>query len=277
MLKKRLIAVLILRDGQVVQSVRFKHTNVIHYDAVHAMEAFNKWAVDEIVILNVSRDRSTRDKFAEIVERISSHCFVPLAAGGWIDDEEYAQRLLRSGADKLVINTALVDDPDLVTRLALRYGRQCIVASMDVKRDDTGIPRIAVDRGQRMIHISPEEWARKAVELGAGEIFFNSVDHDGARKGYDLESIKKICSAVSVPVIAFGGVFTWDHLVQGIDAGASAVAAANLFHYTEQSTRKAKTHMAQAGVLVRLQGQNLAPGSATKPNDLQRITIKEPT
>jgi cyclase len=257
MLKKRLIAVLIMRDGQVVQSVRFKHTNVIHYDAVHAMETFNKWAVDEIVILNVSRNLTSRDKFADIVARISSHCFVPLAAGGWIDNEEYAQRLLRSGADKLVINTAVADDPQLVGRLALRYGRQCIVASIDVKRDAVGVPQIAVDRGSRIIDIAPEEWARKAVELGAGEIFFNSVDHDGARKGYDLESIRKVCEALPVPVIAFGGVFTWNHLVEGINAGASAVAVANLFHYTEQSTRKAKSFLANAGVLVRQQGQSL--------------------
>jgi cyclase len=264
-LKKRLIAVLILRDGQVVQSVRFKHTNIIHYDAVHAMEAFNKWAVDEIVILNVSRDSVSREKFAESIERISSHCFVPLAAGGWIDNEDYAQKLLRSGADKLVINTALADDPQLVNRLALRYGRQCIVASMDVKRDASGIPQIAVDRGERIIEFSPEDWARKVVDLGAGEILFNSVDHDGARKGYDIESIRKICEAVKVPVIAFGGVFTWNHLVEGINAGASAVAVANLFHYTEQSTRKAKTHLANAGVLVRQQGQSLAPVKTELP------------
>lgn len=259
MLKKRLIAVLILSDGQVVQSVRFKHTNIIHYDAVYAMEAFNKWAVDEIVILNVSRDPASCEKFAEIVERISYHCFVPLAAGGWINNEDYAQKLLRSGADKLVINTAFADDPNLVSRLALRYGRQCIVASMDVKRDSFGLPQIVVDRGTRLIAIAPELWARNAVELGAGEIFFNSVDHDGARKGYDLESIKKICKLVHVPVVAFGGVFAWSHLVEGINAGAAAVAVANLFHYTEQSTRKAKTYLANAGILVRQQGQSLTP------------------
>lgn len=257
---------MILRDGQVVQSVRFKHTNVIHYDAVHAMEAFNKWAVDEIIILNVTRDPASREQFAEIVERISRECFVPLTAGGWIDNEDYAQRLLRSGADKLVINTAMADDPQLVSRLASRYGRQCIVASMDVKRDDAGVSKVVVDRGSRLIDISPELWARKVVELGAGEIMFNSVDHDGARKGYDLESIKKVCESVSVPVIAFGGVFTWGHLVEGIDAGASAVAVANLFHYTEQSTRKAKTHLANAGVVVRLQGQSLAPSKTQRTN-----------
>lgn len=258
MLKKRLIAVLILRDGQVVQSVKFKHTNIIHYDAVHAMEAFNKWAVDEIVVLNVSRNSSSRDQFAEIVERISEHCFVPLSVGGWIDNEEYAQRLLRSGADKLVVNTILHDNPDLVRRLALRYGRQCIVGSMDVKRDDAGLCCVMVDRGTRKVENSPGEWATKIVTLGVGEILFNSIDHDGARKGYDLASIEQICRMVTVPVVAFGGVFSWEHLVQGIRAGASAAAAANILHYTEQSIRKAKSHMAKAGIDVRLQGQALS-------------------
>ncbi|MDP8568080.1 imidazole glycerol phosphate synthase subunit HisF [Methylophilus aquaticus] len=261
MLKKRLIAVLILREGKVVQSVRFKHTNVIHYDAVHAMEAFNKWAVDEIVILNVSPEPSSKTQFAEIVERISSQCFVPLSAGGWIDTAEYAQTLLRCGADKIVLNTAFADNPDLVKSLSLKFGRQCIVASIDGKHSDEGESWIAVDRGTRLIHTSPEEWAKHVVGLGAGEIFFNSIDHDGARKGYDLQNLEKISATVNVPVIAFGGVFGWNHLVEGIHAGASAVAAANQFHYTEQSTRKAKSFLANAGVLVRIQGQNLKTSS----------------
>jgi len=258
MLKKRLIAVLILREGQVVQSVRFKHTNVIHYDPIHAMEAFNKWAVDEIIILNVSPDKNSRDQFADIVERISRQCFVPLTVGGWIDSDKYAQRLLRSGADKIVVNTILADNPKLVNDLSKRYGRQCIVASVDVKRTEIGNLTVMVDRGTRAIDVAPIVWAQRVSDLGAGEIFFNSIDHDGARKGYDLDSIKEICAVVSVPVIAFGGVFTWDHLIQGVNAGASAVAVANQFHYTEQSTRRAKSHLAKAGVLVRRQGQSLA-------------------
>lgn len=257
MLKKRLIAVLILREGKVVQSVKFKHTNVIHYDAVHAIETFNKWAVDEIVVLNVSKESSSKIQFAEVVERISSQCFVPLSAGGWIDDADYAQTLLRCGADKLVLNTAFAYNPDLIRALSLKFGRQCIVASIDCKKDLEGNSFVAVDRGSRVINVSPLEWAKNAETLGAGEIFFNSIDHDGARKGYDLVNLEKICSAVNIPVIAFGGVFGWSHLVEGIHAGASAVAAANQFHYTEQSTRKAKSFLANAGVVVRLQGQSL--------------------
>jgi cyclase len=265
MLKKRLIAVLILRDGQVVQSIRFKHTNVIHYDPVHAMEAFNKWSVDEIVLLNVSRSADSRDAFAQSVEQVSKHCFVPLSVGGWITDADYARGLLSKGADKLVLNTAFADDPVLVQTLSRRFGKQCIVASIDVKRDESGTAQVVVDRGQRALAAGPADWARRAQELGAGEIFFNSVDHDGARKGYDLESLKAVTAAVDLPVIAFGGVFTWSHLLAGIDAGAEAVAAANIFHYTEQATRRAKSFLADAGVPVRSEGRSLAQsaGKAT--------------
>jgi len=248
MLKKRLIAVLILREGQVVQSVQFKHTNVIHYDAVHAIECFNKWAVDEIVILNVSPDRNSRGGFANTLERISRQCFVPISAGGWIDDSGYAEILLRSGADKLVINTAFFDNPDLALQLSRKYGSQCIVASMDVRAqsDMNGVRTVWVDRGRRNTCVEVVSWASKVEALGAGEIFFNSISHDGARKGYDLETLKAICSKVSIPVIAFGGVFNWEHLKQGLEAGADAVAAANIFHYTEHSTYKAKKFLLDA-------------------------------
>ncbi len=251
MRKTRLIAVLVVRDGQVVQSVRFKHTNVIHYDPVHAMECFNKWAIDEVVILNVSRDAESRDKFADIVGNICNDCFVPVTVGGWITDVDYASRLLRSGADKLCLNTVFFAAPELVTLLSRRYGRQCIVASIDVKRGEDGRLTCYVDRGHRDTQVAPLEWARRAVELGAGEIFFNSIDHDGNRKGYDLATLQEICVGVDVPVIAFGGVFRWDHLAEGVTAGADAVAAANIFHYTEHSARKAKRFLLEAGVPVR--------------------------
>lgn len=251
MQKTRLIAVLIVRDGQVVQSVRFKHTNVIHYDPVHAMECFNKWAVDEIVILNVSRDGATRERFAEIVGNICNDCFVPVTVGGWITDADYADCLLRSGADKLCLNTAFAQAPDLVTRLSRRYGRQCIVASVDIKRHEDGHASVFVDRGTQDTGIAPLAWVQRAVELGAGELFFNSIDHDGARKGYDLESIREISASVDIPVIAFGGVLRWEHLAQGLDAGADAVAAANIFHYTEHSAKKAKRFLLDAGYSVR--------------------------
>ena len=251
MLKKRLLAVIILREGQVVQSVRFKHTNVIHYDPVHAVECFNKWAIDEIVMLNVSPSKDSQQEFLCAVKHISENCFVPLSVGGWITDLEYARLLLMNGADKLVINTLSFDEPQMFIAMSKHFGRQCLVASMDVKRDVNGQIEVVVDRGKRSVGMTPVAWAKQMELLGAGEIFFNSVDHDGARKGYDLETLGQICQAVSLPVIAFGGVFTWDHLLEGLSIGASAVAVANLFHYTEQSTRKAKRHLLDAGILVR--------------------------
>lgn len=255
MLKHRLVAVLIVSDSRVVQSIKFRHTNAIHYDPLHAIESFNKWSVDEMVLLNVSRDRESRAAFADLTDRISRYCFVPLSVGGWIDEEDYAKVILRSGADKIVVNTILADDPELVTRLSLRYGRQCIVGSMDVKREEPHSAMVWIDRGKRSTGVSAAEWAKRAARLGCGEILFNSIDHDGARKGYDLESLTQVCESVDIPVIAFGGVFTWRHLVEGITAGADAVAAANIFHYTEQATRKAKSYMAQQGIKVRTEGQ----------------------
>lgn len=255
MLKKRLIAVLIIEGGRVVQSIKFKHTNAIHYDPLHAIESFNKWSVDEIVLLNVSKDRESRKDFAEITERISSSCFVPLTVGGWIDDEDYAKNILRSGADKLIVNTIIKHKPELVEKLSKRYGNQCIVASIDVKKNKQDKTEVIVDRGRCFTGVEPVSWAKQAIALGCGEIFFNSIDHDGARKGYDLESLGKICKTVDVPVIAFGGVFSWDHLIEGINIGADAVAAANIFHYTEQATRRAKSHMSNHGINVRSEGQ----------------------
>jgi imidazole glycerol-phosphate synthase subunit HisF len=185
---------------------------------------------------------------------------VPISAGGWITDEAYANELLRRGADKLVLNSAFHTDPDLVQRLARRFGRQCIVASIDVKRDAEGKPHAIIDRGRQDTGIAPVEAATRAEALGAGEILFNSVDHDGARKGYDLDTLREICAAVSIPVIAFGGVFKWDDMVEGVKAGADAVAAANIFHYTDQSARAAKRRLAAEGIPVRAAGMSALQG-----------------
>lgn len=219
------------------------------------MEAFNKWAVDEIILLNVSKTPDSRDPFVETVSRISRHCFVPLTVGGWITDADYAQSLLRNGADKLTVNTALADDTNLVTDLSRKYGAQCIVASIDGKKSEGNVSHAFVDRGYRDTGVPTVAWTERAEALGAGEILFNSIDHDGARRGYDLDTIDAICKTVSIPVIAFGGVFTWKHLLEGIDVGASAVAAANIWHYTEQSTKRAKSFLANAQVPVRLEGR----------------------
>lgn len=251
MLKHRLIAVILVRDGKVVQSVKFQHTNVIHYDPIHAIESFNKWAVDEMVILNVSKAASSREEFVNVIRNISTSCFVPLAVGGWIEDIDYARLLLASGADKLIANSFAFANPLFITELARKFGNQCIVISIDSKKNESGDEYVCVDRGSRMTDVKSVEWAVRAEAAGAGEIFVNSIDFDGNRKGYNLNLIKAITSSVSIPVIAMGGVFTWEHLAEGISAGASAVAAANIFHYTEHSTKKAKKFLIDKGLYFR--------------------------
>lgn len=241
MLKNRLIAVILVRDGRVVQSVKFKHTNVIHYDSIHAIESFNRWAIDEIVVLNVSKSISSQNQFIEVIKSISKVCFVPLSVGGWINSVEYASSLLSAGGDKLVINSFAYKDPNFITRLSKKYGSQCVIVSVDSKQNEFGLEKVVINRGSELTKISTIEWIKKCEKLGAGEIFLNSIDHDGNRKGYNISLIKDAVSAVSIPVIAMGGVLTWNHLIEGIKkTNASAVAAANIFHYTEHSSKKAK-------------------------------------
>jgi len=267
-LKTRLIAVLIVRNGQVVQSVQFRHTNVIHWDPALAVDFFDRWAIDEIVVLDVSRDREQHEKFLQDIEVISRKTFVPLTIGGWVQSTDDLKTLLRLGADKVTINTEAVRRPDLLTECAAIFGRQCLVVSMDVKVSKEGY-EVYIDRGREPTGLDPCAWARTARDYGAGEIFLNCIDRDGFRQGYDLDLLKRVVAAVDIPVVAMGGVFTWQHFVDGVEVGgADAVAAANIFHYTEHSTRKAKEYMNQAGIEVRMPGVwNDSTPSATKVQD----------
>jgi cyclase len=252
MLKTRLIPVLLVRDGTIVQSVQFRHTNVIHWKPATAVDFFNRWAVDEIIVLDVGRDQSQRATFYDVVEALSTKCFVPLTAGGWVASVDEMRRLLRLGADKVAINTEAVRRPAFITECADVFGSQCVVVSLDAKRSPDGTEEVRVDRGREPTGLDPAAWARAAEQRGAGELLVNSIDHDGFRQGYHLALLRRIRSVVDIPVIAMGGVFTWQHLAEGVlAAGADAVAAANIFHYTEHSTKKAKEHLRQAGVAVR--------------------------
>ncbi len=252
MLKKRLIPSIVLRDGAVVRSVNFKHTNVIHWKPLTAVDFFNKWAVDEIVVLDVSRTLEYRQKFYDVVEGLSRKCFVPLTVGGWVRDADEVRKLLRLGADKVTLNTEAVRRPELITDCARVFGAQCMVVAIDVRRDPDGTPLVWIDRGAERTSWTAPAWAREAEARGAGEIFLTSIDRDGSGLGYDLHLVRDVVDAVSISVVAFGGAFTWQHLVDGLTiGGADAVSAANVFHFTEQSTRKAKDYMRKTGIDVR--------------------------
>jgi len=249
--KTRLVACLLWRDGTIVQSVQFKHTNIIG-TATTAVDFFNIWGVDEIILLDVSRSPTVRESFYETVKDLSRRCMVPLTVGGWVRNVDEISRLLDVGADKVAINTAAVENPDLVVAGSERYGRQCIVVSIDAIRRDYETSEVVVDRGTEPTGRTVREWATEVAELGAGEIFLTSIDRDGTKEGYDLDLIRGVSEVVEVPVVASGGAGEWDHLVEAVnDGNADAVSVANRFHHTQHSTQKAKEHMIEAGLNVR--------------------------
>ena len=253
MLKNRLIPTLLcIKGNNIVQSINFKHTNIVG-NAITAIDFYNNWAVDEIIILDVSRTEEYREKFHKIIEGLSKRCFVPLTVGGWIKDTSEIQRFLKEGADKISINSQAYLNPELIKESSKTFGSQSIVVSIDVKKNSQGKHDVVIDRGRTNTGIDVVDWAKKAEELGAGEIFLTSIDNDGAKEGYDLDLIKKISSIISIPVVAFGGVGKWEHFVDGILKGkADAVSAGNIFHYTEQSTYEAKKFMVNSGLNVRI-------------------------
>ena len=177
MLKHRLIPNIILDNGNVVQSVNFKHTNVIG-NAITAVDFFNSWAVDEIIILDVSKTLNDRNTFYNIIRGLSKRCFVPLTVGGWIKTEQEINNLLRCGADKITINTVAVENPESITKFSEIFGSQCIVISMDVRKNEKNQYEVFIDRGTKPTGLDPVEWAIKTEKLGAGEIFLSSIDHD---------------------------------------------------------------------------------------------------
>ena len=252
MLKHRLIPNIILNNGNIVQSVNFKHTNVIG-NAITAVDFFNSWAVDEIIVLDVSRTSDYRKNFHKIISGLSKRCFIPLTVGGWIKNVNEIQEFLKEGADKICINTEAVKNPELIKESSKMFGSQFIVVGIDVKKDSSANYEVIINRGSENTGMNPVNWAKEVEKQGAGEIFLTSIDQDGTKNGYDLELIKQVSEAVSIPVIAFGGVGKWEHFVEGIREGkADAVSAANIFHFTEHSTYNAKEFLVKSGLNVRI-------------------------
>jgi imidazole glycerol-phosphate synthase subunit HisF len=250
MVKKRLVVSLLVRDGLIVQSFDFKRYLPIGRPKF-PIEHVSRWDVDEIVLLDMSASRNKSSIDTKLVEMISKYCYVPLTVGGGIKNIEDAAKLIRAGADKISINHMAIKNPSLISELADNFGSQAVIVSIDSKKHNQNY-RVFSHLDSRKIDISPKLWAKKCEDLGAGEIFLNSVDRDGSRKGYDLKLIKDISLNVKIPVIACGGVGKFSHFSEGIKNGASAVAAANIFHHTEHSTILAKASLLRDNVDVRL-------------------------
>ncbi len=262
MLRNRLIPVLLLQNGLLVRSEKFSIHQVIG-NPLEEVERFNEWNVDELIYLDISPaglDYAHRDDHRvkipndplSILDAVSKTCFMPLTFGGGIRTIEDIRARVARGADKVSLNTIALTKPEFVTQAATVFGSQAIVVSLDVGKGDEGEYRVFSGGGETATKRCPVEWARELADLGAGEILLQSVERDGAGTGYDLELIHRVASAVSIPVIACSGVGMWDHYAKGIQAGASAVAAANIWHFQELTDRRGKRALARAGVPVRL-------------------------
>ena len=256
MLKVRVIPCLDVKDGRVVKGVNFVDLRDAG-DPVEAATAYDQAGADELCFLDITASHEKRGTILDIVCRTAERCFMPLTVGGGVRATEDVRALLEAGADKVSINTAAVNDRQLVRRAAEKFGAQCIVVAIDAKRVSAhgDVPRFEIftHGGREPTGIEAISYAEEVVSLGAGEILLTSMDRDGTREGFDIELTSAIADAVSVPVIASGGVGTLQHLVDGVQGGhASAVLAASIFHYGEHTIGEAKRYMADAGLPMRL-------------------------
>ena len=257
-LAKRIIPCLDVDRGRVVKGVNFVGIRDAG-DPVEIARRYNEQGADEITFLDITATHEGRDTTVHTVEQMAREVFIPLTVGGGIRSVEDIRTMLNAGADKVSINSAAIHDPDLVARASARFGAQCIVVAMDVKRvadlDGSGVPRyeLFTHGGRKATGIEAVSWAKKMADLGAGEILLTSMDRDGTRDGFELTITRAISDAVDIPIIASGGVGNLQHLADGIlEGGADAVLAASIFHFGDYTVPEAKAFLAAQGIEVRL-------------------------
>jgi cyclase len=254
-LAKRIIPCLDVTDGRVVKGVNFVGLRDAG-DPVEIARRYDEQGADELTFLDITASSDNRGLIFGIIEQVAAQVFIPLTVGGGVRQVEDVRNLLNAGADKVGINTAAVNNPQLVADAAARFGSQCIVVAIDAKQvADGDQPRweVFTHGGRKATGLDAVEWARRMVSLGAGEIMLTSMDRDGTKNGFDLKLTRAISDAVDVPVIASGGVGNLDHLAQGVLEGhADAVLAASIFHFGEYTVEQAKRYMAARGIEMRI-------------------------
>jgi len=251
-LAKRIIPCLDVDNGRVVKGVRFVEIRDAG-DPVEIARRYDEQGADEITFLDITASSDNRETMVHVVEAMASRVFIPLTVGGGIRKVEDVRRMLNAGADKVAINTAAVSRPEFVREASDHFGSQCIVVAIDAKQAGPDKWEVFTHGGRKATGLDAVAWARKMTEYGAGEILLTSMDRDGTKDGFDLNLTRAVCDAVSIPVIASGGVGNLDHLVDGIRLGhADAVLAASIFHFGEYTVGQAKQRMAAAGIEVRL-------------------------
>jgi cyclase len=251
-LAKRIIPCLDVDNGRVVKGVRFVEIRDAG-DPVEIARRYDEQGADEIIFLDITASSDNRETMVHVVEAMAAQVFIPLTVGGGIRKVEDVRRMLNAGADKVAINTAAVARPEFVKEASDHFGSQCIVVAIDAKQVGPDKWEVFTHGGRKATGLDAVAWARKMTEYGAGEILLTSMDRDGTKDGFDLNLTRAVCDAVSIPVIASGGVGNLDHLVDGVRLGhADAVLAASIFHFGEYTVGQAKQRMAAAGLEVRL-------------------------
>lgn len=250
MLKTRIIPTLLYKDFGLVKGERFDSRRAVG-SAMQAVKVYNLRGVDELVFLDVTATLQGREPDYPLIDELADDCFMPLTVGGGVRTINHVRRLLEVGADKVAIGTAAIESPGLIEAAAEMFGTQCVVAVVDTKPVDDGQIRAWTRAGRAATDLDPVVLARSLESAGAGEILLQSIERDGMMGGYDTDTIRAVADAVSIPVIASGGCGTFDHMVHALAAGASAIAAGAIFHFTQQTPMEAKHHLASAGYPVR--------------------------
>ena len=252
MFTKRIIPCLDVNKGRVVKGVNFVDLKDAG-DPVEIAKAYDAAGADELVFLDITASCEERDTVVDMVRAVAANVFIPFTVGGGIRTVDDFRKLLREGADKISVNSAAIDRPELIHEAAQKFGSQCVVVAIDAKRRPDGGWNIYKHGGRLDTGIDALTWAKKVEELGAGEILLTSMDCDGTKAGYALAHTRAIAEAVNIPVIASGGAGNYEHMREAVmDGGASAVAAASIYHFTEQTPREAKEYLQEHGVAVRL-------------------------
>jgi cyclase len=252
MLAKRIIPCLDVSAGRVVKGINFVELRDAG-DPVEVARRYDEQGADEITFLDITASSDDRDIILHVVERVAEQVFIPLTVGGGVREVADVRRLLNAGADKVSMNTAAVNNPQLVADASAKVGAQCIVVAIDAKQTSPGNWQVFTHGGRKNTGLDAIDWARKVAALGAGEILLTSMDRDGTKNGFDLALTRAISEAVDIPVIASGGVGNLQHLADGVVQGkADAVLAASIFHYGEYTVRQAKEYLRDRGIEVRL-------------------------
>ena len=251
MLKARVIPTILWKDIGIVKGIGFNSWRRVG-SLLPAIKVYNTRQVDELVIVDITATDQQREPDYEVIDEIADECFVPLTVGGGVKSIDHIKKLLRAGADKVAINSGCFNDPEIVSRGADLFGTQCMVISIDVFKHPDGRAECYKNSGKIATGKHPVEWAKEMEMRGAGELLITSIVNDGAMTGYDIELIKSVAQEVRIPVIASGGAKDYEDMYQALTfAGASAVAAASMFHFTEQTPLEAKHYLGRKGILVR--------------------------